>query len=145
MKTRIVMLLAAGLLLLPTLAQADIYNPNRSTLGKTKSDWSLRKLIAQKLNQLPAQQVGRGTGKFLPSKITGTKTVHPGVFGTQISVRFQVQPRMRLKINGKRQSVYLGGCGGSCGVLRPIQGKDRLTDIQINGLLRSGPPPLRAR
>lgn len=141
MKTRLILLAAAGMFLLPALAQADIYN--RTPLGRTKADWSLRKLIAKKLNTMPAQEVGRGSGKFLPSKVTGYKSMHPGAFGTQISVDFQSQPRMRLKINGKRQTVYLGGCGGNCGVLRPVQGKDRITNISINGLLRSAPPPLQ--
>lgn len=140
MRTKVVMLLTAGLFLLPALAQADIYN--RSTLGRSRSDWSLRKLIAKKLNQMPSNQVGRSArAKFLPSKIRGTKSLHPGVFGTQISVNFQAQPRMRVKVNGRRQTVYLGGCAGNCGVLRPIQGRDRITSININALLRSLPRP----
>jgi len=89
---------------------------------------------------MPAHEVGRSNGKFFASYIKGEKSLHPGPFGTQISVTFQAQPRVRIKVDGRRQTVSLGGCAGACGVLRPVQGADQMTDINITALLRSAPP-----
>ena len=140
------MLAVASLFLVPALGHADIYNPHAGVkLGRSRADMSLRKLIANKLNQMPANQVGRAGGKFLPTKFEATKYTHPGAFGTQISIKFQAQPRVRIKMDGKRRSVYLGGCAGNCGILRPVQGKDRMTNMDTTAKLRSMAPPMALR
>jgi hypothetical protein len=141
---RTILLIAAGLLLVPALASADIYN--RTPLGNSKQDRKIRSLIARRLNKMPGDVVGRGpTARFSSSKkyMTGTKSMHPGPFGTQISVDFQAQPLMKVKIHGKPQRIPLGGCAGDCGILQPVQGRSKITgEINITARLRSMAPPM---
>jgi hypothetical protein len=145
---RTILLVVAGLLLVPALASADIYNP--VPLGNSKQDRRIRSLIASRLNKMPGNVVGRGpTARFSSSKrhMTGTKVMHPGVFGTQISVNFQAQPLMKVKIDGRPQRIPLGGCAGNCGILQPVQGKSKIVgEIDITARLRSmAPPPALGR
>jgi hypothetical protein len=126
-------------LLIPAVANADIYNKH-SLKGKEVK--SLRQAIAAKLNTMPASKTGGSKGAFLQSKIKGTYSTHVGFAGTSYSVTFQVPARQKIKVNGKTSTTYLGGCMGTCNVLRLPAGNYVSPQIQITGKLRSLAPTL---
>jgi hypothetical protein len=113
-----VLCLALGLLA-PALAQADIFN---SQSLKGKQGKALRTIIAAKLNQMPAADTGRGTGKFYQSHIKGTYSTHVGFAGMSYGVNFTAVPRIKVcslaNPNVKPIIISVGGCAGSCNITR---------------------------
>ncbi len=131
--------LALGLLM-PALANADIFN-RQSLRGKEAK--SLRVMIAAKLNAMPAVDTGRApTGKFYQSKIKGTYSTHAGIAGTSYSFDFQAQPRVKVTINGKKTTCSLGGCYGAGNVTRLPNSTYLPLNVTVSGKLRSMAPGL---
>jgi hypothetical protein len=137
MFTKIAIITLALGFLAPAVANADILN--KSALSKNKT---LRSMITAKLNTMPTADTGRGTGKFTVSNVKGSYSTHVGVAGTSYSVNFTAQPTMKIKVNGKTQSVKLGGCFGACNTTQLPGGKYLGVNVTISGKLRSMAPGL---
>jgi hypothetical protein len=120
--------------LLPSLANADIYN--RTKLGK--QDMSMREMISAKLKQLPAMQTGCPTGtRFDALRVTGFKSLHAAPCRSVASIEFKARAVKDVKILGKTLTVpTLYGCKGVCTIETGFTGIPQITNFQVTGLLK---------